>query len=88
MDEKETQVAGPGDLITQILTQGRRGLTFNRFKGLGEMNDEQLWHTTLDPSTRTLLQVKIGDIEEAGQVFPLSWAMSLNHAVNLSSIMP
>ncbi|MDF7674784.1 DNA topoisomerase (ATP-hydrolyzing) subunit B [Acetobacteraceae bacterium ESL0709] len=69
MDEKETQVAGPGDLITQILTQGRRGLTFNRFKGLGEMNDEQLWHTTLDPSTRTLLQVKIGDIEEAGQVF-------------------
>lgn len=69
MDDKETQVAGPADLIGQVLAQGRRGLTFNRFKGLGEMNDEQLWHTTLDPATRTLLQVKIGDIEEAGQVF-------------------
>ncbi|UMM63239.1 DNA topoisomerase (ATP-hydrolyzing) subunit B [Aristophania vespae] len=69
MDSKEVEVAGPGNLVNLILAQGRRGLTFNRFKGLGEMNDEQLWHTTLDPSTRTLLQVKIGDLEEAGQVF-------------------
>ncbi|MFT8957054.1 MAG: DNA gyrase subunit B, partial [Gluconobacter oxydans] len=56
-------------VMERILLQGRRGLTINRFKGLGEMNDEQLWHTTLDPSTRTLLQVRVGDVEDAGQVF-------------------
>lgn len=69
MDQKSYTLSGPGALIEKILTQGRRGLTINRFKGLGEMNDEQLWHTTLDPSTRTLLQVQIGDLEEAGQLF-------------------
>lgn len=62
-------VFGPAAIMERILTQGRKGLAINRFKGLGEMNDEQLWHTTLDPATRTLLQVKIGDVEEAGQVF-------------------
>lgn len=69
LDQKEHLIPGPGSLIEKLLSQGRRGLTINRFKGLGEMNDEQLWHTTLDPSTRTLLQVQVGDIEEAGQLF-------------------
>lgn len=65
----ETTLAGPSELYTRLLTQGRRGLAINRFKGLGEMNDAQLWETTLDPAMRTLLQVKVGDVEEAGQVF-------------------
>lgn len=65
----EHVLAGPAELFTRLLTQGRRGLAINRFKGLGEMNDEQLWETTLDPSMRTLLQVRIGDLEEAGDVF-------------------
>ncbi|GBR30277.1 DNA topoisomerase (ATP-hydrolyzing) subunit B [Gluconobacter kondonii] len=69
LDPTSYELFGPAAIMERILLQGRRGLTINRFKGLGEMNDEQLWHTTLDPSTRTLLQVKIGDVEDAGQVF-------------------
>ncbi|OUI83627.1 DNA gyrase subunit B [Gluconobacter sp. DsW_056] len=69
LDPTSYDLFGPAAVMERILLQGRRGLTINRFKGLGEMNDEQLWHTTLDPSTRTLLQVRIGDVEDAGQVF-------------------
>ncbi len=65
----ETSVAGPATAFDRILQQGRRGLAIQRFKGLGEMNADQLWNTTLDPSIRTLLQVKVGDVEDAGQVF-------------------
>jgi DNA gyrase subunit B len=67
--DDEVSVAGPATAYERILTQGRRGLTIQRFKGLGEMNPDQLWETTLDPAVRTLLQVKIGDAEDAGQVF-------------------
>jgi DNA gyrase subunit B len=48
---------------------GRKGATIQRFKGLGEMNAEQLWDTTLDPEKRTLLQVKVHQQDEADQVF-------------------
>ena len=63
------EVGGPASAFDRILAHGRRGLTISRFKGLGEMNAEELWETTLDPATRTLLQVKVGDIEDAAQVF-------------------
>ncbi|NHN88515.1 DNA topoisomerase (ATP-hydrolyzing) subunit B [Acetobacter conturbans] len=62
-------VAGPASAFTRLLAQGRKGLAINRFKGLGEMNDAQLWDTTLDPATRTLLQVRVADLEEASEVF-------------------
>ena len=62
-------VAGPATAFDRIIAHGRRGLTVQRFKGLGEMNPDQLWKTTLDPAVRTLLQVKVGDIEDAAQVF-------------------
>ncbi len=65
----EAEVAGPAAAFARLLAQGRRGLAINRFKGLGEMNDAQLWETTLDPAVRTLLQVKVGDMEDAGEVF-------------------
>ena len=69
LDREEASAAGPASAFDRILAQGRRGLTIQRFKGLGEMNPDQLWKTTLDPVVRTLLQVRVGDLEDAGQVF-------------------
>jgi len=69
LDSHEIAVAGPATAFERMLQQGRRGLALQRFKGLGEMNADQLWKTTLDPTARTLLQVRVGDVEEAGQVF-------------------
>ena len=69
LDKTETTVAGPASAFDRLLGQGRKGLAINRFKGLGEMNPDQLWKTTLDPDVRTLLQVRVGDAEEAAQVF-------------------
>ena len=69
LDNREARPAGPATSFDAIIAHGRRGLSVQRFKGLGEMNPDQLWQTTLDPAVRTLLQVKVGDSEEAGQVF-------------------
>jgi DNA gyrase subunit B len=69
LDAQEVTANGPASAFDRIIAHGRRGLTVQRFKGLGEMNPEQLWKTTLDISARTLLQVKVGDIEDAAQVF-------------------
>jgi DNA gyrase subunit B len=69
LDAQEAAAAGPAAAYDRILGHGRRGLSVQRFKGLGEMNPDQLWKTTLDPVVRTLLQVKVGDIEDAGLVF-------------------
>ena len=62
-------VTGPVSLFEKIMEQGRSGLTIQRYKGLGEMNPEQLWETTLDPTIRTLLQVKVSHADEAEEVF-------------------
>lgn len=65
----ETALHGPLAAFERSLALGRKGLSFQRFKGLGEMNPDQLWKTTLDPATRTLLKVRIEDVEDAEQVF-------------------
>jgi DNA gyrase subunit B len=62
-------IHGPLDLLRAILAEGEKGLTLQRYKGLGEMNPEQLWETTLDPDARTLLQVRIEDVVEADDLF-------------------
>ncbi|SDW68867.1 DNA topoisomerase (ATP-hydrolyzing) subunit B [Litoreibacter albidus] len=67
--DREQPVFGPIDLLQSILEEGEKGLSLQRYKGLGEMNPDQLWETTLDPDARTLLQVKIEDIAEADDIF-------------------
>ena len=67
--ERETLIHGPSELLAAILKEGEKGQSMQRYKGLGEMNPEQLWETTLDPEARTLLQVKIDDLAEADDLF-------------------
>ena len=67
--DRGVAVHGPSDLLAAILAEGEKGLTLQRYKGLGEMNAEQLWETTLDPEARTLLQVKVEDLAEADDIF-------------------
>lgn len=69
-DEEKT-ASRPLELLNLILDAGKKGVNIQRFKGLGEMNAEQLWETTLDPSNRTLLQVKIDQFDEADQTFSI-----------------
>jgi len=67
--ERSQVIYGPLGLLKAILEEGEKGLTLQRYKGLGEMNPDQLWETTLDPEARTLLQVKIDDVAEADDLF-------------------
>jgi DNA gyrase subunit B len=67
--DKETPISSPTELFAAVLESGRRGVTIQRYKGLGEMNPDQLWETTLDPEARALLQVKINHADEADEIF-------------------
>ena len=65
----EYSIFGPISLIDKILYLGKSGIQINRYKGLGEMNPDQLWETTLDKNERTLLSVKINEVDEANKAF-------------------
>ena len=67
--ESEHVVHGPVDLFEAVTEAGRKGITLQRYKGLGEMNPEQLWETTLDTEARSLLQVKVKEVDEADDIF-------------------
>ncbi len=69
IDGEETPIASREALLEHFLTAGRRGLAISRYKGLGEMNAEELWQTTMDPATRTLMQVRLEDDEVAEYIF-------------------
>lgn len=67
--EGDVEISGPRALLDAIFAGGRKGLTMQRYKGLGEMNAEQLWETTLDPNVRSLLQVKVSEATDADGLF-------------------
>ncbi|WP_425088927.1 DNA topoisomerase (ATP-hydrolyzing) subunit B [Stappia sp.] len=67
--DTDTPIRGPRALLAAVFAQGRKGISMQRYKGLGEMNAEQLWETTLDPHARSLLQVKVREADAADDIF-------------------
>ena len=67
--DRTVEIASKEELLGYFLDQGQKGVTIQRYKGLGEMNPEQLWETTMDPEKRTLLQVLVEDVVEADEIF-------------------
>jgi DNA gyrase subunit B len=66
---EDTPIHGPLDLFDAVTAAGRKGISMQRYKGLGEMNPEQLWETTLDINARSLLQVKVKEVDDADDIF-------------------
>ena len=69
IDNKVVEVELLADVVETIINAGKEGMTIQRYKGLGEMNPDQLWETTMDPQRRNLLKVELGDLEEVENVF-------------------
>ena len=67
--DEETPIHGPVTLFEAVTNAGRKGLSLQRYKGLGEMNPSQLWETTLDTNARSLLQVGVKDVDDANTIF-------------------
>ncbi len=69
--DKEKRVDSPGELLEIIMAEGQKGISIQRYKGLGEMNPEQLWQTTMNPENRSLLQIRIEDAIAADEIFTI-----------------
>ena len=69
MSTQGVAITRPSELLDAVLTSGRKGLSISRYKGLGEMNAEQLWETTLDPENRSLLRVEVAQADLADEIF-------------------
>ncbi|MEW6327431.1 MAG: DNA topoisomerase (ATP-hydrolyzing) subunit B [Thermodesulfobacteriota bacterium] len=69
MDTNELEIKSKSELLERVMEEGKKGFFIQRYKGLGEMNPNQLWSTTMDPSRRTLLQVQIEDVITADEIF-------------------
>ncbi|HRA89138.1 MAG TPA: DNA gyrase subunit B, partial [Planctomycetaceae bacterium] len=68
-DDERVRLTSLRDLLGELRRMGEKGLTLTRFKGLGEMNSEELWDTSMDPEKRTLLQVRMDDAAAADEIF-------------------
>jgi len=68
-EKKGVTITRPSELLDAVLAAGRKGLSIQRYKGLGEMNAEQLWETTLDPANRSLLRVEVSQADVADEIF-------------------
>ena len=66
---RETAIHGPVSLFDAVIAMGRKSVTLQRYKGLGEMNPGQLWETALDTNARSLMQVKVKGVDEADDIF-------------------
>jgi DNA gyrase subunit B len=66
-----TRVENKSQLVNQMIEDGKKGLSIQRYKGLGEMNPDQLWETTMSPETRTLLQVQVENIVDTDDIFTI-----------------
>jgi DNA gyrase subunit B len=62
-------ITDKASVLSLMITEGKKGLSIQRYKGLGEMNPDQLWETTMNPDKRTLLQVKVEDVVETEEIF-------------------
>ena len=67
--DQETVIESEAELVHYVVAAGKKNLSMQRYKGLGEMNPEQLWETTMNPDTRTLLQARIEDAIETDEIF-------------------
>ncbi len=67
--DADTAIHGPLSLLDAVFSAGRKGVSLQRYKGLGEMNADQLWETTLDPNERSLLKVRVAEIDQADDIF-------------------
>src|SRR5690606_11275704 len=67
--DSEQEIHSPTDLLDAVFAAGRKGISLQRYKGLGEMNPSQLWETTLDENARSLLRVQVKELDEADDVF-------------------
>src|SRR5262249_36705320 len=70
-NETEKEVPSAAELVREILEMGKQGLGLQRYKGLGEMNPGQLWETTMNPETRTLMQVMLEDVTGVDDIFSI-----------------
>jgi DNA gyrase subunit B len=69
--DREVTIESKRGVLEYLSEQGKKGLSIQRYKGLGEMNPEQLWQTTMNPESRTLLQVSVEDALEADTIFTI-----------------